>query len=144
MTFKRYLSLLVILNLVIVVNVVRADEDQGAGFGGPNATENILDEDTKKKGGFITERITQPWFDWKKKIQQKYGLALGFDYSAVYLKSSKTGLSGDDNAAGGMVRFFGAWDLIGRGTKDSGAIVWKVKHRHKYTDNSAVNFLQFN
>jgi porin len=136
MAFKRFLLLLVVLNLALVVNVACADEDRGAGFGGPNATENILKEDAEKKRGFITERITQPWFDWKKKIQQKYGLALGFDYSSVYLKSSETGFSGEDNAAGGMVRFFGSWELIGRGTKDSGAIVWKVEHRHKYTDNS--------
>jgi porin len=140
MQFKSVVTLLAVLNLALAIDVARADEDQGPGFGGPNATENIIKEDAKKKGGFITERITQPWFDWKKKIQRDYGISLGIDYTTVYLKSSENGISGDDSTAGGMVRIFGSWDLVGRGTKDTGAIVWKVEHRHKYTDISPQSF----
>ena len=63
MTFKRVVSLLAVLILALAVNVVRAEESRSAGFGGPDAVENIIEEDAKKKGGFIKERITQPWFD---------------------------------------------------------------------------------
>ena len=131
---------LAVLILAWALNVVRAEESRSAAFGGPDAVENIIEEDAKKKGGFITERITQPWFDWKKHMQQDYGLALGIDYSGVYLESSKSGISGEDNAASGMLRFFGSWDLVGRGTKDTGAFVWKVENRHKYTDNPPQAF----
>ena len=31
-----------------------------------------------------------------------------------------------------MARFFGSWDLLGRGTENTGALVWKVEHRHRY------------
>lgn len=140
MTLKRFLPLLIVLNFALTSNVARADESQAPGFGGPNATENVLKEDAEKKGGFITERITQAWFDWKKEIQQKYGISLGVDYTAAYLKSSETGFSSEDDAGGGIARFFGAWELIGRGTKNTGAFVWKVEHRHKYTDNSPQSF----
>jgi len=124
----------VVLNLALASYVVMAEESGTAAFGGPNATENIIEEDAAEKGGFFEKRISQPWFDWKKKIRDEHGLSLGVDYSAVYLQSSENGLSGEDDAASGMVRFYGSWDLLGRGTKSSGAFVWKVEHRHKYTN----------
>ncbi len=133
-------TLLAVLNLALAVNGVRAEDNQGAGFGSPNAAENIIKEDAKIKGGFITKRITQPWFDWKKKIKKDHGISLGIDYTTVYFKSSESGFSGDDETAAGMVRFFGSWELVGRGTKNSGAFVWKVEHRHKYTDIPPQSF----
>jgi porin len=33
-----------------------------------------------------------------------------------------------------MVRFFGSWDLVGRESGNTGALVWKIEHRHKYSD----------
>ena len=105
-------------------------------FGGPNATENIIEEDAKITGAVVKKRITQPWFDWKAKMQEEHGFSIGVDYTAVGLTSSEKGASGDDNAASGMVRLFGSWDLLGRGTKNTGAIVYKVEHRHSYTDVS--------
>ena len=39
----------------------------------------------------------------------------------------------EDSAGSGMVRFYGAWDLVGRGTGHSGAIIYKVENRHKHT-----------
>jgi len=140
MFLKKFVASLFVLNLGIVITPLAAEENRGTGFGGPDAVENLIEDDAKKTGAFIEERVTQPWFDWKKKMQQEYGLSLGIDYSAVYLKSSETGASGNDNASAGMLRFFGSWDLVGRGTKDTGALVWKVEHRHKYTDIAPQSF----
>ena len=127
-------ALFIVLNLALANKVVMAEESGTPAFGGPNATENIIAEDAEEKGGFVKRRITQPWFDWKKKVQEQYGLSLGVDYSGVYLQSSENGFSGDDDAGGGILRFYGSWDLVGRGTSNSGAFVWKVENRHKYTD----------
>ncbi len=33
-----------------------------------------------------------------------------------------------------MVRFFGSWDLVGRESGNTGALVWKVEHRHRIAD----------
>jgi len=110
------------------------------GFGGPDATENTIEDDARLSGAVIERRITQPWFDWKKRLQEERGLSFGLDYSAVGLSSSKAGGSGERNASGGMFRFFGSWALVGRGTKDTGALVWKVEHRHAYSDIAPQGF----
>ncbi len=109
-------------------------------FGGPDAVENTIEEDARITGAVIKERITQPWFDWKANMQEDHGFSIGIDYSAVGLFSSEKGASGDDNASSGMVRLFGSWDLVGRGTKNTGALVYKVEHRHSYTDVSVKDF----
>ena len=109
-------------------------------FGGPDAVENTIEEDAKITGATIKKRATQPWFDWKAKMQQDHGFSIGVDYTALSLTSSKKGASGDDNAASGMVRVFGSWDLVGRGTKNTGALVYKIEHRHSYTDLSPQGF----
>ena len=31
-----------------------------------------------------------------------------------------------------MVRLYGSWELVTRGTKSTGAFIFKVEHRHKY------------
>ncbi len=57
---------------------------------------------------------------------------------SVYLGASDA--LTDDSASGGMIRFFGSWELVGRGTKNSGALVWKVENRHAYDDKPPSNF----
>jgi len=37
---------------------------------------------------------------------------------------------GEDNAAGGIFRFFGNWTVIGRDSGNTGSIVSKVENRH--------------
>jgi len=109
-------------------------------FGGPDATENTIEQDARITGATIKKRITQPWFDWKAKMQEDHGFSIGVDYTALSLTSSEKGASGDDNAGSGMVRIFGSWDLVGRGTKNTGALVYKIEHRHSYTDVSPQGF----
>ena len=53
------------------------------------------------------------------------------DYSFVTYRASDS--PGEDNAAGGMFRFYASWDLVGRGTANNGALVFKASHRHAYT-----------
>jgi porin len=101
-------------------------------FGGPDAVENLIADDDRLTPAMISERIYQPWFDWKAEVVEQTGISFGIDYSALYLASNND--AGKANAGGGMVRFFGSWDLLGRGTKNTGALVWKGENRHRYTD----------
>jgi porin len=39
-----------------------------------------------------------------------------------------------------MVRFFGSWELLGRDSDQSGGLVWKIEHRHRYTDVAPGGF----
>jgi porin len=106
------------------------DSVSGRNFGGPDAVENVISDDAKPISALIKERVTDPWFEWKKGLQEETGFSFGVDYSSLLLTAE--GSTGNDNASGGMARLFGAWDLVGRGTKDTGALVWKVEHRHRY------------
>ena len=137
----RYCSLAFAgVGLTLSVTSAIGEEGSGAGFGGPDAVENTIAEDARITGAVVEERLTQRWFDWKKGVQEQNGLSFGFDYSALYLGSSEKGASGDSNASGGMFRFYGSWDLVGRGSNDTGALVWKVENRHSYTDVSPQGF----
>jgi porin len=96
------------------------DDQSSPAFGGPDAVGNL-----------VQEREVKP--DLRERLKKEHGLDMGVDYSAVYLQASDS-LEDDDDAAGGMLRFFGTWDVVGRGTKSNGGVTWKVEHRHAYTD----------
>lgn len=108
------------------------EDTGGNSFGGPDATENLIEDDATVTGSTLGDRLVQGWFDWKAEIQERHGFGLGLDYSSVWLGSSKEGLSGEDGASSGMVRIFGAWELVNRGGANSGAFVWKAENRHRY------------
>jgi porin len=113
-----------------------SQETKGDGpkFGGPNQVENQLRDDSEVDRPTIFDR----WSEWKMELVEKHGLSFSVDYSAVGLGASES--PGADSSAGGMIRFFGSWDLVGRGTKNTGALVWKVEHRHAYTDVAPTGF----
>lgn len=74
-------------------------------------------------------RLFDPYFDFKSKVQEDYGFAFGFDYNALF--QAATASPGEDFAAGGVVRFFGRWTLLGRESKHTGTFVYKVENRHR-------------
>jgi porin len=90
-------------------------------FGGPDSVPRQL------------ERDTQDWLGFKQGLQDR-GLSFTLDYSAVSLNASDSLDSADDDAAGGMARFYGQWEAVGRGTANTGSLIWKVEYRHAYTD----------
>ena len=105
-----------------------ANDDNGSNFGGPDAVDNQIAEDNKK---------SKPNF--KSQLEQN-NVSMGVDYSTVFLGATNVLPDSDDSAAGGMLRFYGSWNPIGIGTKETGGLVWKVEHRHSYTDTSVKDF----
>ena len=108
--------------------------DEGPRWGGPNAVENQLREDAEVDRPTIFES----WFEWKDGLKEKHGFSFSVDFSVVGLGASES--PGEDSSAGGMIRFLGSWDLVGRGTKNTGAFIWKIEHRHAYTDVAPGGF----
>lgn len=115
----------------------QVDDDQEAQeppgrprFGGPDQVENQLEEDAAPKEPLIRLDFLQPYLDFKQRLKESSGFSFGVDYSAVYLGGTKS--AGEDEAASGMVRLFGAWEFVGRGSPNTGALVYKVEHRHAY------------
>ena len=77
-------------------------------------------------------RLLSPIREWRDGVAEKTGLNWSLDYSAVFMGVSDS--PGEDNASGGIVRFFGFWDLVNRGGPNKGSLNWKIENRHKYTD----------
>ena len=70
------------------------------------------------------------YFAFKDSLESKTGFSFALDYTAqAYWTNAKMG---EKNASSGIARLYGAWEIIGRKSGNSGAIVYKIEHRHKY------------
>jgi porin len=107
-----------------------SDSKKRGGFGGPDQVDRQLEEDNEPKQPFFELGFLQSYFDFKSNLKENSGLGIGVDYSTVYISASES--PGEDNASSGMIRFFGSWELVGRGSKNTGALIFKVEHRHRY------------
>jgi len=115
--------LIALLLLGLVSSVSHAKE---TGFGSPDAVPNQLAEDEIS------------WSDFKKGLTEE---GLNFSIDSVTLAANQSLPGADDNASGGMLRFYGQWDVTGKGTASTGSPIWKLEHRHAYTDTSPKDFL---
>ena len=102
-------------------------------LGGPEQVENRLYIDSNQVTPMFPSNFARGYFDWKDRIKEENGIGIGGDYSLAYLKSSDS--PGVDDAFGGMYRFFGSWEVFSGSKGNSGALIWKVEHRHAYGGN---------
>jgi len=119
-----------------------AARDTSSQFGGPSSVGGTLDNDRKSEA-MVPARAdpVDQYFDFKKQVEERYGLAFGFDYNAVFQEATDS--PGEDTAAGGVLRMFGQWTLIGRGTEGRGMLVYKVENRHRLGTDFAPQDLGF-
>ena len=101
-------------------------------FAGPGSVPGQLAEDARLTDSLTDVTVPQSYTDWKKGLFEKRGLNFTVDYSATGIAATNT-LNDEDSFAGGVVRFFGQWDLVGRDSGNTGSFIWKIEHRHKYT-----------
>jgi len=92
-------------------------------FGGPDAVENILADEYSS------------WDNWQKSLKNDHGVSLSFDYTAVFLSAND--VSANNTAAGGIARLFGSINFARDG---SGALIYKVEHRHEFGSPSPSEF----
>jgi len=128
-------SVLIALPFTLVV----ADEqelqsERGTNFGSPNAVPNQIESDIFDTTLGRGIKLGEDWDAWKTGLQKKYGFGLGGDYTGVWLNASDTVPGGRDSTGAGMVRIFGAWDLTGKESDNTGTFVWKFEHRHGYAN----------
>jgi porin len=143
MRFKAIACLLMLSAAwVLTAPALSADMETISGFGGPGSVPGTLDIDREAKG-VDAARVdyVEAYFDFKQQIKENYGLAFGFDYNAIYQAASKS--LGDDAAAGGVLRMFGQWALTGRGTQNTGTLIYKVENRHRIGTDIAPQALGF-
>jgi len=111
---KKLTSLSILACSILAFNVVA---DNNTNFGGPEQVNNRIQKDSANRELPLKERLA------------KKGIDLAVDYSAVAFNISDSLAGADDNASGGMLRFYGSWK-----TTDNGSLIWKIEHRHSYTD----------
>ncbi len=132
--------IVVLLGVGAIVSALSTEpaSSQTRGFGSPDAVENQIQSDRQQIDALFELEFLDPWFAFKEELVEDTGLSFSIDYSSVGFMATDS--PGDDAAASGMFRVFGAWELIGRGTPDTGALVFKGEHRHSYTDVAPSGF----
>ncbi|MFM2590174.1 carbohydrate porin [Vibrio sp. TBV020] len=98
-----------------------------ANFESPDSVENTIAENARQKQS------------WRESLAAD-GFTFGADYFALGL-SSPDGKNGNDaDASSGVARLYGSWNLLGKGTNNTGSLVWKVEHRHSYSNTAPKQF----
>ena len=103
-------------------------------FGGPSSVGGQLAEDASVAPQFRLPGLQdhfQPWFDFKSRVDEHLGLQFNVDESILYQVATDS--LGENDAASGLVRFYGQWELFGRGTDAPGMLVFKAENRHRMT-----------
>ena len=99
--------------------------------GGDSVTEDLARDD-KDLGSVLTfpriDQFFKPWFDAKRKLNDKYGLKIQLSYQALYQTTDAD--TEEDEAAAGRGEFQGTWTLLGRNTKNPGFLSFRVENRH--------------
>jgi len=101
-------------------------------FGGPASVGGQLAEDATVAPEYRCQECQDsvaPWYEFKSRVSEDHGLQFGLDETILY---QGVGVSpGSNHAASGIFRFFGQLELLGRGTADSGSVVFKAEDRHR-------------
>ncbi len=102
-------------------------------FGGPSSVSGQLAEDNDVDvPQFRCQRLQrhfEPWFEFKSRLDESCGLQLSIDESMFY--QTATSSLGETDAASGLVRVYGQWTLLGRGSNNQGQLVFKGENRHR-------------
>ena len=102
-------------------------------FGGAGSVPGQLEEDRRLINSLTGVKVPQSYTEWKKSLREKKGLDFTVDYNATAIKATNT-LNEEDTFSGGVIRFFGQWDLVGRESGNTGSLIWKIENRHGYSD----------
>jgi len=100
-------------------------------LGSSGQVDNRMELDKLVKQPVFELLFLNPYFDFKDKVKEKTGLNFALDYTSIYFGSNSK--MGEGKAGSGIFRFYGSWDLVGKKSGNSGALVYKLEHRHKYT-----------
>jgi porin len=138
--YPRMAALPVILGLSFMAYAQNEGAESSPQFGGPDSVERVIETDRTDRGGFLETGIFTPVQSWQTRLEEDYGFSIGGDYSAVTVHASDVLDGADDSASGGMMRLYGRWNLIGDGQASSGALVYKIEHRHAYGEPAPSDF----
>ena len=97
---------------------------------GDSVTEDLAIDDQRVDGVLSfpkVEKFFSPWFDWKNRINDEYGLQLQFSYQSSHQEVDES--LGETKAAAARLQLQGSWALLGRGTKNTGKLTFRLEER---------------
>lgn len=101
-------------------------------FGGGSTVGGQLDEDAKVRPPLVPVPVLDEqlarYRAWKARVARRTGLEFGTDYALLYQAATES--RGPSDAASGVWRVFGRWDLLARDTENTGSLVFRVENRH--------------
>ncbi|MFD0982548.1 carbohydrate porin [Tropicimonas aquimaris] len=111
--------------------------------GGDSVTEDLSQDDVDV-GGVLAfpkvEAFFQPFFDWKKRLNDRTGLQLQFSYQTLYQTTNDDDALYSD-AFAGRAQVQGSWSLLNRGGANPGKLTFRIENR--YTIDSEIPPSQF-
>lgn len=115
--------------------------DEWTGGESPASTPEELDDIYRAK----TPTFNLPFIDGPidrfiaatASLEESTGLRLGFAYTTIFQQAS--GGEGRRRGASGDLDIMGAWTLIGRGTPNTGQLIFSFEDRHKFGPEPASN-----
>lgn len=153
-------SILIVLVWLISLTALLAQEEKGRGvasdstasnyknqdaLGGPKTIGGQLKADNQEKQSFfrLPVKVTKPWYDLKKELNENTGLQLGINYTTVFMRSS--GVIDEDvndrNTGSGILDIQLGWNLVNRKSdKNKGTLFLKLNSRHAYGNYTTPMF----
>ena len=104
----------------------------------PDAVMNQLQQDQYDSAELFPIDRSGRWDEFKSRLKERRALDIGIDYNVLGLLATDS--LGADEAAGGVWRTYGQWDLVSRDTPNTGSLVFKLESRHKFTSVSPLEF----
>jgi porin len=101
-------------------------------FGGPTSVGGQMTEDATVAPQYRLQELQDhfdPWYRFKERLNQCHGLQFNVDESMFYQAATES--LGASDAASGLVRVYGQWELFGRGSDNPGLLVFKGENRHR-------------
>jgi porin len=102
---------------------------------GTNDLTNQLNFDAESKDSVFNtpnwDAASQPWYEWKASIFDRYGFQFTLAYSALAHFATETRVGREDVAVGGVLDFGGTWALFNRGGDWQGLLGFRIADQHK-------------
>ena len=135
---RRKLRLQAGVALISITSPFLQAQDAATELAGPDSVTSQLAADEKDKPDLLGIDEQAGFDEWKACVKERSGLDFGIDYLSLGLAATDS--LGDNTAASGVFRVYGNWELFNRGKENSGSLIFKVEHRHAYTDVAPAAF----
>jgi porin len=106
-------------------------DDVAVSGGASSVDADLVDDDLAKNPllrANLAARYLGGYYRLKRRLKTDHGLAIGLDYSFVNQFSSFS--TTDRQAASGIFRVYGNWQVFGSKETTSGTVVYRFEHRH--------------